>query len=819
MAAGQNTEHADGTSEAVFGITGKEKTLATALDNAPATPTDLKALQAILTGAPPDQFEILAARELAHHLKLMCGVDLSINPGGLTTSPEVPAVLLIGRRAALAAGMISAAELEQVKYDGFVVRVHGGRVAIAGYRGRGTVYGAYRFLEKLGYRWYARDCQLVPKLAETVVAPFAIADRPFFDLRGLSDWQIGGSRAHPADIADVKPLEENAGAWMNHHTAGFLVPTRLYLAEHPEYYALGTDGKRGPKDPKVFGKPPEDVPAMAVMLCTSNPDVVRISTERTLQWLRSNPHARYFSISQGDSCDWCQCDKCRALDAEPGRYADRMLVWVNHIARAVKQEFPDKVLWTLAYCGSEMPPLRETPEENVRVFYCPYWGVALSMVHPLTHPANREAYLQFVGWREKAPGSLGIFDYNIGNVMSWDAVCEKIAWYARQGVRDIWLCGTPQCFSAMSIYLFGRLMWDPSLDPEALKREFVAAYYGPAAPHVLAYLDLVKARFAQGFPFGMHDTSMPAAYYDSASVARTMELFEAMKAAVKERPDLVARIETEFELWLSSYLNAVSLADERLPAIERECILGFIQKRLTKMLADEADLEQKAVKATDEKQKADLERKLAQARKAVRQILGSAAGLTVPREADPVAVAREFLADPRAAQAKYQHHEKPGATAPEKLPNGLRFSASCFSRGHSPFMQSWHCAPKLAMVIYTPKTPRSSRMRAEFEVEQAPAAGAVLKIEGQDSDKDLLPPARIRITVNGREIHKGDCGFIHRGWSWRDFDLAPGILKPGKNVLEIENIGESGRMDCYWFGLSEAQILWKQPPEKEVEVR
>ena len=51
-----------------------------------------------------------------------------------------PDCIFVGRTAAVKAGMIANDELDAVKYDGYVLRAANGRIALAGYGGRGTMY-------------------------------------------------------------------------------------------------------------------------------------------------------------------------------------------------------------------------------------------------------------------------------------------------------------------------------------------------------------------------------------------------------------------------------------------------------------------------------------------------------------------------------------------------------------------------------------------------------------------------------------------------------------------------------------------------------
>jgi hypothetical protein len=142
------------------------------------------------------------------------------------------------------------------------------------------------------------------------------------------------------------PKKTNSNLWID-HTSGYLVPKLMYYDAHPEYYAQRLDGQRIPKT----------VTDAYVHLCLSNPEVRKISTERLLGWIRLQPEKRYYCVTQGDGMDWCQCEKCKAMDVTHGNYSDRLLQFVNPMARAVRQEFPDKILLAFAYCGTDVAPV------------------------------------------------------------------------------------------------------------------------------------------------------------------------------------------------------------------------------------------------------------------------------------------------------------------------------------------------------------------------------------------------------------------------------------------------------------------------------
>lgn len=313
--------------------------------------------------------------------------------------------------------------------------------------------------------------------------------------------------------------ETGSTLWLD-HTAGYLVPKLMYYDTHPEYFAMRRTGERIPKDTRDS----------YIHLCFSNPDVVKISTERLLGWMRNERDKRYFCVTQGDGPDWCQCAECKAMDVAPGNYSDRLLVFMNQLARAAREEFPDNILLGAAYCGTDVAPVRERPEENVWIMYAPYWGVALSMVHPLTHPSNAEALAQLEGWLEAAPDNMAIYDYNMRYCPSWYAMARKIEWYCRKGIRGLWFCGSPSNFRDLFEHVVREeMIRDPNQDPEAVARAYAEDNYGAAAGHVMQYLALNERQLAQGYPRGIHQFNMPHEYYaDNGFGERALELFDKM---------------------------------------------------------------------------------------------------------------------------------------------------------------------------------------------------------------------------------------------------------------------------------------------------
>jgi hypothetical protein len=438
----------------------------------------------------------------------MCGIALPVKETDDITKATAE-VILLGKKAVVAAGAITEEELKEVQWDGYVIKARDNRIALAGPRGRATLFGVAGFLEHLGARFYGTT-EVVPKLQDLKIREFALADKPAFEFRrvNVSEWQLKTSYddvGDPTKAANPELFTEKAGSnlWID-HTAGYLVPIKLYYDEHPEYYAL-VGGKR-----VACGRGNRS--DRDVTPCLSNPDVIRISIERLTAWIEKQPERRVFGITYGDTEQWCQCENCKKLDGGHGR-ADRCLYWVNAVAREVGKKYPDKVFWTFAYGSSQPAPVLRKPEPNVIVMYTPWYGLStICRRHSyMTCWQSIPGALEMEDWLKCSPGNLGVYDYSLGGGLQLRAYEDNIRFWGKRGYRGFWECGSPKGFQALEGFVKAKLLWNPSLDPAKLEEEFCQACYGPAGKHVAAFIEACyHEKVHAGTHKGRNDPQYPA---------------------------------------------------------------------------------------------------------------------------------------------------------------------------------------------------------------------------------------------------------------------------------------------------------------------
>ncbi|MBR7180625.1 MAG: DUF4838 domain-containing protein [Kiritimatiellae bacterium] len=271
------------------------------------------------------------------------------------------------------------------------------------------------------------------------------------------------------------------------HTFDRIVPPGEFFDAHPEYFSE-RGGKRIGEN---------------TQLCLSNPEVVAIAKERVLKRISESRGAVFFGISQNDNMNFCQCDKCAAIDAEEGSHAGSIVRFVNAIAEEVGKVRPDATVTTLAYMYSRKPPV--TPlAPNAAVWLC---TTGIDYSRPLDDASSRDnaAFLDDLrGWRSKAPRGVYIWDYavNFRNVQmpfpDIDAVSRNFRVYRAHGVKGVFfqmMGGAAQApFEELKGFLASRLMWNADLDGDVLVDEFVDAYYGRAAVKVVKIIHLLEAR-------------------------------------------------------------------------------------------------------------------------------------------------------------------------------------------------------------------------------------------------------------------------------------------------------------------------------------
>ena len=430
--------------------------------------------------------------------------------------------------------------------EGYRIRTIGPHLSITGADKRGILYGVYGLLDDhLGCRWFTPDVERIPFLPtlslpavdETVFPVFEYRE-PYLMEAFDGDWAARNRMNRNSIKGTLEARHGGRIEWvpdMFAHTFNKLVPPEKYFKSNPEYYSL-IDGRR--KRSKT-------------QLCCTNEEVIEIVKQEVLRHFRENPQANVMSISQNDWFNYCQCPDCRKLAEQEDSQMAPVLRMVNVVADAVAEEFPGKIIETLAYQWTRCPPTNLRPRDNVAVRLC---TIECCFAHPLDScdsEENREFVSDLREWSAMC-NRLWIWNYNTSyahyfvpypNLRVRD---DNIRLFAANHVtavfeQDIYstLYGE---LSGLSGWINSRLLWNPDYDEDTAINEYLAGVYGDAAPKIREYIDMLHDMVERE---NIHMTiwqGPDAAYLTDEVLDRADELWSEAESAAAADPDVLERV-------------------------------------------------------------------------------------------------------------------------------------------------------------------------------------------------------------------------------------------------------------------------------------
>ena len=449
----------------------------------------------IITAPNCDAVTRYAAEELARWLGEITGVAFPIESD---TLPPRSGDILVGENHRTEAYAERTAGLPK---EGYFYCTDSDTLVFGG-KGRGLLYGVYAFLEdELGIRFLNPDVTHVPRRAQLTIGSLDRTGAPVMEYREPAITEIRNTEFAVRRRCNGmlrREFPEKFGGGVGYadgffvHTFTKLLPPDIYFEEHPEYYA------------EIGGRRIRE----KTQLCLSNPDVLELVKARVLEELRKQPTATLFSVSQDDNYNGCTCPKCRAVDEAEGSMAGSLIRFVNAVAEAVEEEFPNVVIDTLAYQYTRKPPKITRPRHNVSVRLC---SIECCFVHPLRtcrsddpDAPNIDLSQPFaedlIGWG-KMCNRLYVWDYVTNFSHYWmphpnlHVLADNVRFFAENGVKGVFEqgCAAPGGgeFTGLRSYLLSKALWNPDLDEELVISEYLCGVYGAAAPYLRKYLETV----------------------------------------------------------------------------------------------------------------------------------------------------------------------------------------------------------------------------------------------------------------------------------------------------------------------------------------
>ena len=482
--------------------------------------------------------EKYAAEELQTHFNACTGVELPI----VNERPaKAPMIVLGCTPVAKSLGVTPSPET--LGEQGYVLRTVDNHLVIAGTPAAGTLYGVYDFLETcLGVRWFAPGATRTPKVSKLALPKLDRTVKPAFLWRHTSYTRPG------RDAALVTRNRDNSGGGGPDHPYGtqyafdgtchsyfrFLNP-KTDFAEHPEYFSeIG--GKRLQHD---------------TQLCLTNPEVLEIVTKKMLERMAARPGVRQHNFSQMDWYNYCECPNCQKMYEKYGTTGATQFWFVNELAKRTSKVYPDKLIGTLAYTFTEEPPKGMKMHPNTAVWLCHMYPSCQS--HPIaTCPRNADYRRRALAW-SKLCSHLYIWHYVVDFAHyytpypNFRAMAADMRFYNEIGVEGIYLQamghhGGGGEFSVLRPYYGLKLVWDPHQDADAVLKDFLQGYYGPAAEPIWQYITMVHDK-VQDDNIHMHLYTNPAqGYLPDEIIAKAQKLFDQAEKLVQDDDELLERV-------------------------------------------------------------------------------------------------------------------------------------------------------------------------------------------------------------------------------------------------------------------------------------
>jgi hypothetical protein len=405
----------------------------------------------------------------------------------------------------------------------------------------GTLLGVYEILEHdLGVRWLwpgelgtyvpRRSTLVLPAMDKTVKPrlvyrnlggwdlPQIFLTGSYFGRRVRPDYRVGGlskeivrKLVFPTEEAGysygravevfhrrhrrVTQIEEPRAIPGSHVIAGITDWWAQFGKEHPEWFALRADGKRGLKVPRAGAWTP---------LCVSNPEMQRFLVDKA--WDGSDILTLGETDAAGESM--CHCPRCLAWDGPqnqpfpedlrllkytPHAMGDRYArYWKSIYDLAVKRN-PNVKIGVYLYHNT-LPAPRRDIKLNKNIFGEFVIYGARDGWFPMSREEEQWYRDQWLGWEKTGMSLIHGPNYLLNSYATPNVTTRQSGEFFRfayeHGMVGVnfrsytfsWAAHGPMA------YMHHRLLWDPQLDIEAIRQEYFSAF-GPAAKEVEHYFN------------------------------------------------------------------------------------------------------------------------------------------------------------------------------------------------------------------------------------------------------------------------------------------------------------------------------------------
>jgi hypothetical protein len=450
--------------------------------------------QAIIIPDRPKPVEKAAAEELRYHLEKSTGLNLPvISEKNLT--PAVKGGFFLG---ATSAADKLGLNITDKPLNSFRIKADDGFLYIVGHDNTrdekrldaapGTLFGVYHYLQHvMGVRWLwpGATGESIPKHSAAIIdnSIDGVYPPPFQFVRGTQlkspdEFRWGRRVMHISDADYLRHARDGhgfGGQW-----------AARYGKEHPEWFALRSDGQR-------------DIRKHSAM-CISNE---KFQDQIVSNWW--NVQSRYpainllLSLKENDTQDRCTCAGCLALDGPDdrgptGRYdmyrnvGDRYAKFCRQVYEKAAELKPDAGVSFYAYQSYFYAPRQVRLNPNF------YVGLVPDIPFPRRPEYDKWLRGEYKAWRDSGATIYLRPNYFYGGYCMpevwYDQYAAELEYIRSLGCIGIVIDGPSLMWATRGLdtYVMGRLCTEPDTDPGKLVDEYCAAF-GAGASEVRQYFE------------------------------------------------------------------------------------------------------------------------------------------------------------------------------------------------------------------------------------------------------------------------------------------------------------------------------------------
>lgn len=404
-----------------------------------------------------------AVEELAGDIAMSTGAKLKVEQKSLPDRLEVH----IGQTEYVKSLKLP---LDDLGVDGFkILFPAANRVVLAGGSESGTEFAVYEFLERyVGVRWLfpGEMGTVIPRSADVTIPARQITSVPTYISRTISSmYDMGAWLRHQRQHWTIQ----------HHHNLNKLFAPDKFYDRHPEFYPM-IDGQRQKPDAEGYVWQP----------VLDAPGIVDAAVESIGRYFDENPAATSYSLGVNDNNNFnAPSQYINSVGLKD--YSDYYFNFTNRVIEGVLKSHPDKWFGCLAYVGVTDPPRRVKVNPRMVPYICidrQGWASEEGRRKDMERTEKWHAAAPVIGWYDYIYGGdqyriPRIYTHLMGNYLRFGSEHGVKAVYAE-------LYASPQWTEGPKMYVFMKLLWDPTLDVDWLQEEWYRLAVGERAAVPLA---------------------------------------------------------------------------------------------------------------------------------------------------------------------------------------------------------------------------------------------------------------------------------------------------------------------------------------------